>query len=344
MNKSYIRFSIIMSCYNLGELVKDAINSVLNQSFKNYELILVNDGSTDDTLEVLKKYKAIDDRIRLINNEKNLGLSASRNKAIKIAKGEYIVHLDGDDTFYDNDTLMKVDSIINSDNPDICYFGVQYLGGSNKTYIPNAENSTKEARITCDMHFAVSSKVWRRKFLEKTKLEFIEGMYYEDMIYSIKGAILAEKLKYGEFPIYIYRRNRKGSIMSSPNIHRCMDMYKMLYYLMELYENTPEELQPYLLSFIENETLDIPNRLQGIIKAMKCKSYTPVFPKRDYKFLPQTNIKFDNNIVNIGNKEKLKNKKNESIKKITKIAEKNVVLDNKPMIDVITDNSIANVT
>lgn len=344
MNKSHIRFSIIMSCYNLGELVKDAVNSVLNQSFQNYELILVNDGSQDDTLDVLKKYKAIDNRIRLINNEKNIGLSASRNKAIKIAKGEYIVHLDGDDTFYDNNTLMKVDDTIKDDNPDICYFGVQYLGGSNKTYIPNAKNSTKEARITCDMHFAVSSKVWRRKFLEKTKLEFIEGMYYEDMVYSIKGAILAEKLKFGEFPIYIYRRNRQGSIMSSPNIHRCTDMYKMLYYLMELYEKTPEDLQPYLLSFIENETLDIPNRLQGIIKAMKCKSYTPVFPKRDYKFLPQTNIKADNNIVSICNKEKLKNKKNVSSKKKTKIAEKNVLSNNNSMVDVITDNSIANVT
>lgn len=280
-----LRFSVIMCAYNLEKLVGAAIDSVLKQKFENYELIIVNDGSKDNTLNVLKKYQAKSNgKIRIIDNEKNIGLSASRNVAIAQAKGEYIVHLDGDDTLYDKTTLKKIDETIGDRKSDIVYFGVQYVGGSNKAYIPNAQNSTREARIVCDMHFAVASKVWRREFLEKNNMTFIEGMYYEDMVYSIKGAILAEDVNYGEFPIYVYYRNREGSIMATPNMARCKDMYKMLYYLMDLYEITPQHLKPYLMSFIKNETLSVPMRLDAILKSFEDNTKTPVIPKRNYVF------------------------------------------------------------
>ena len=161
---------------------------------------------------------------------------------------------------------------------------MQYVGGSNKSYIPTAENSTKEARIVCDMHFPVASKVWRREFLNKNNIKFIGGMYYEDMVYSIKAAILAEKLKYGEYPIYVYYRNREGSIMSTPNLKRCTDMYLVMYHLMNLYQETPEKLQPYLMSFIKNETYSIPMRLDAVLKSMKDKTFSPVIPKRQYVY------------------------------------------------------------
>ena len=181
-------------------------------------------------------------------------------------------------------TLANIDATIGDQDYDIIYFGVQYVGGGNKLYLPNAQNSTREARIVCDMHFAVASKVWRKEFLEKNNLTFIEGMYYEDMVYSIKAAIKAEKTTFRAIPIYVYYRNREGSIMATPNIKRCKDMYKMLYHLMELYEETPEELQPYLLSFIKNETFGVPIRIDAILKSLKDATYTPVFPKRNYVF------------------------------------------------------------
>ena len=286
-----LRFSVIMCAYNLEKLVGAAIESVLKQKFDNYELIIVNDGSQDNTLNVLKKYQAKSNgKIRIIDNEKNIGLSASRNVAIAQAKGEYIVHLDGDDTLYDKTTLKRIDETIGDRKSDIIYFGVQYVGGSNKAYIPNAQNSTREARIVCDMHFAVASKVWRREFLEKNNMTFIEGMYYEDMVYSIKATILAEKTTFGSFPIYNYTRDHNGSIMSTPNLKKCTDMYKMLSYVTELYEITPEEYQPYLLSFIEQETNSIPIKIKGILKAQKEKTNTPVFPKRQYTFKEETEM------------------------------------------------------
>lgn len=285
MNNKKIRFSIIVCAYNIDGYISRAIDSVLEQDYDNYELILVNDGSKDKTLSILKEYeKKHKDKIRLIDNGKNLGLGKSRNIAIAQAKGEYIIHLDGDDSLYEKETLTKIDKTIGKEKVDLIYFGVQYIGGDNKAHIPTKENSTKEARIICDMHFSVASKVWRRDFLNENDITFIEDMYYEDMVYSIKATILAKKLKYGAFPIYNYYRDREGSIMTTPSIKRCKDMYKVLYYLMDLYETVPKKLQPYLLSFIINETENVPLRINVILKSLENDKITPALPKRNYKF------------------------------------------------------------
>lgn len=280
--KKDIRFSIIISTYNMANIIKNAINSILNQDFEDYEIIIFNDASKDNTIEVINSIKS--NKIKLINSKKNIGLGAARNEAVKKAKGEYILYLDADDSLYENTTLTKINEILKIDNPDLAYFGVHYIGGSNKTYIPNKDNSTKEARILCDMHFAVSSKCWKREFLKEKNITFIEDMYYEDMVYSIKSTILADKISYGEFPIYNYLRNRKGSITSTPNLSKCVDMYKMLSHVMELYDITPEKYQPYLMSFIEQETQSLTYKIREILKAKKENRNTPVFPKRDYTF------------------------------------------------------------
>lgn len=283
------RFSIIICAYNIEKYIQKAINSVLKQTYDNYEIIVFNDGSKDNTYEKIKTYEA-NDRIKIINSEINVGLGAGRNTCMKEATGEYIIFLDGDDTLYEKNTLEKMDKVLSKNNPDICYFGVQYVEyetGKTKIYLPNSENSCKESRILCDMHFAVSSKCWRREFLQKNNITFIEKMYYEDMVYSIKAAILAEKLDYAQFPIYNYVRNREGSIMSTPTLQRCVDMYKMLYHVMELYDITPDKYKPYLLSFIKQETLNLPHKSGVILKSMKDKEMNPVFPKRNYIFDPK---------------------------------------------------------
>lgn len=276
------RFSVIISAYNIEKYVKRAIDSVLEQTFTNYELIVVNDCSKDSTLEKIKEYD--DSRIIIINNEKNRGLGAVRNIGIEKATGEYIVHLDGDDTLFEKTTLERINDLIGEDKPDIIYLGFKDVGGYNKTHLSTAENSTKEARLTCDINFSVPSKCWRREFLLENNIKFKEDIYYEDMVYSTTATILAKEYKYGEFPTFKYYRNRAGSIMSTPSMRRCSDMYRMLSYLIDLYDITPDKYKPYLLSFIKNETKSLPVRVDAIIKALKDGSGTPVFPKRNYKF------------------------------------------------------------
>ena len=90
------RISIIVPVYNVENYLVKCIESILNQSFKNFELILVNDGSNDNSLNICKKYIEIDNRIKLIS-QINKGLSAARNTGLRYAKGNYICFIDSDD-------------------------------------------------------------------------------------------------------------------------------------------------------------------------------------------------------------------------------------------------------
>ncbi len=91
------RVSVIMAVYNASDFVEEAILSILNQSYSDFELIIVNDCSTDNSLDIIQKYSNIDNRIILINNHQNLGRVRTRNQALKLAKGEFIAILDSDD-------------------------------------------------------------------------------------------------------------------------------------------------------------------------------------------------------------------------------------------------------
>ena len=89
--------SVIMSCYNDERYVRQAIESILNQTFSDFEFIIIDDCSTDNTLKIIERYVAIDDRIILIKNEINLGLAASLNKGAAIARAAWLARMDGDD-------------------------------------------------------------------------------------------------------------------------------------------------------------------------------------------------------------------------------------------------------
>ena len=90
------KISIIMPIYNCEKYLKRSIESVLNQTYKNLELILINDGSTDNSLKVCREYERKDDRVQVID-KKNGGVSSSRNAGFKIATGEYVTFVDADD-------------------------------------------------------------------------------------------------------------------------------------------------------------------------------------------------------------------------------------------------------
>ena len=99
-----MKFSVIVPVYNTQEYLKRCIESVLNQTYKNYEIILINDGSTDNSLEILKKYES-NSKVKIIT-QKNHGLSYTRNVGISHATGDYVILLDSDD-FLEKD-LFKV--------------------------------------------------------------------------------------------------------------------------------------------------------------------------------------------------------------------------------------------
>ena len=92
-----ILISVVMSVYNGEKYLVDSVDSILNQTLFDYEVIIVNDGSTDSSLKIIKEYQKKDKRLKLINNERNIGLTKSLNKGIGISKGKYIARQDADD-------------------------------------------------------------------------------------------------------------------------------------------------------------------------------------------------------------------------------------------------------
>ena len=118
-----MKVSVVLCVYNEEKYVRKAIDSVLSQTLEDFELIIVNDGSTDDTLNIVSSYD--DSRIRVINQE-NIGLGASRNRAMAEASGEYVAFLDGDDWF-SCDAFEIAYSEAKSKDSDITIFQIKYF-------------------------------------------------------------------------------------------------------------------------------------------------------------------------------------------------------------------------
>ena len=272
-----------MTTYNIEKYVERAIKSILDQDFNDYEIIIVDDCSTDYTFEKIKKYE--NELVSIYQTEKNSGTAgATRNIGIEHAKGDFLFFLDGDDTLYDNQTLTNIDKVIGEDVPEVVFFGYEDVGQGNKQRISTKENSTKESRIMCDLTFSVSSRCWNREFLIKHNLKFIEGMYYEDELYSMKANIIANHTKYSELKIFKYYRNREGSVMTKPSVKKCSDFYRCLAEIVDLYQITPEPYKKYLLSFITNENNSIPYRIKAILEALRKDENIKIFPKRIYEY------------------------------------------------------------
>lgn len=116
------KVSIIMGIYNCEKTLKKSIDSILNQTYENWELIMCDDGSTDNTYEIANEYAKKDERIKLIKNSKNMGLAKSLNNCLKISSGEYIMRHDGDDIMI-KDRIEKQVNYMETNNCDACGSG-----------------------------------------------------------------------------------------------------------------------------------------------------------------------------------------------------------------------------
>lgn len=217
------KISIIVPVYNVEEYLEKCIDSILNQIFKDFELILVNDGSTDNSLDICKRYKSIDDRICIID-KKNGGLSSARNAGLDIAKGEYIGFVDSDDyihpqmyeILYDQIIKNKADiSICNYEevyNYDECYF---HYNENNKpdTIIEYLSNIQSLERIDSPegVIFVVAwNKLYKRDIFKN--LRYKHGIIHEDEYIIHRILYKCEKVVHIKKALYFYMQ-RDGSIM-----------------------------------------------------------------------------------------------------------------------------------
>lgn len=162
--------SVVMPARNVEHYVSDAIESVLNQTYKNFEFIIIEDSSTDSTLDIIKGFKKKDRRIILIRNENNLGVTISLNKGVKKARGKYIIRMDADDWSYPNRFESQVKLM--EDHPDVVVsgFNIEVCNAQLKTkYVRkyHQDDSTIRKHLFRYSPFAHPATIWKAGVLRK---------------------------------------------------------------------------------------------------------------------------------------------------------------------------------
>lgn len=230
-----MRFSIIIPVYNVETYLCDCLDSVLNQTFHDWEAFCIDDGSTDGSADILKQYADKDDRIRIIA-QRNAGTAAARNAGLKAAKGEYIFFLDSDDWIETKalQTLNSQLSILNSYPDVLCFSGRRYIETTReyrpadilaeKNYSSGIDYYNENALLSRDFAFVcVVLRVYRREFLMSHRLYFAEDNTYEDNLWVPIMLHHASTVKVIPDSLYIYRF-REGSKMHNDSLARKKDL------------------------------------------------------------------------------------------------------------------------
>lgn len=251
------RFSIIMAAYNAEKEIEGAIKSVLSQTFKNFEFIVVNDASTDATAEIVSKY----DNIKLINHTENRRAGGARNTGLEMASGEYIIFLDSDDVLADENVLARIDERIGQDMPDVVYLGFKSIGDALQgEFIPNEHNSIKENRIVEWKYENVWDVCRRKEHLDNNKIRFVEGKYFEDFVFYYKGVLKSSSYKFTDFVSIIYQSGRPESMTTLVNYKKIKDLYFNMEELLDLYNEVDDKYKEYIVQAIKRSN-DYANRL-----------------------------------------------------------------------------------
>ncbi len=253
------KISLIIPVYNSENFLQDALYSVENQTFKDVEVIIVNDGSTDGSAEIIDKFLKRNKNFRVINQE-NKGLGFTKNVAIRQAKGEFVAFLDSDD-FLAPDFLSELYNLATKNNADIAYcnFNIYRDKSGIKLYMPFTSRSRVYLKyealgkliMDITMHHFTWNKLYRRSLFVDNNIEFL-NMYYEDIATSPKLFYKADKIAVTSKALYYYRRH-KNSIISSMDEEKINDFIKsfalMRNFLEEnnLYKNYRKNLKMYAL-------------------------------------------------------------------------------------------------
>lgn len=221
-----IPVSVIMPVYNTAPFLLQAIESVRAQTLKNIEIILINDGSTDNSMQIIEEQAAQDSRIRVLSQE-NQGNSAARNNAFKEAKGRYVYFMDSDDVI-EGETLEACLAKCEAHQLDFVFFDADILNKESLFSLPllyDRSACTLEGEVHTGNHMlkvqlegrcftpSVCLNLVRREYLQSTGLQFFPGILHEDQLFTTLLYLQAKRVMY--IPRKFFKRRfRESSIMT----------------------------------------------------------------------------------------------------------------------------------
>lgn len=245
-----IMVSVIVPIYNVEEYLEECLESIRNQTYTNIEVILVNDGSTDGSIEICERFCQQDNRFKLVTQE-NQGLSAARNRGVKESIGEYIMFVDSDDVvkenivevlfFYMNSDVDIVECQITRCKDELVEnkpTSIMFKGESTEAILKSIE--FKEVK------FCAFTKLYRRELVEK--VPFLEGYIYEDVYTGMNYLKYIRKMVAVDLKGYYYRV-RPNSIMTKSFNEKNLDIFTIGKKLIESFDDN-EYLLPYIGYFI----------------------------------------------------------------------------------------------
>lgn len=235
-----IKITIITSIYNKSKYLSDYVQSIKSQTFKDFEVICVDDCSTDDSLKQLQILVSNDSRFNIIINEENCGLSVSRNKAIELSKGKYICFLDADDCFVPQALEILWETAEKYGVEAVFFSALEYSDDLKKklrtikykrTY-PVCDGKKLIALLHDNKEYqsACGFQLWNLEFLKNNNARFYPGIYYEDTLFTIQTLIKAKCVKAIPDTLYIYRQcsSSISHTLGIKQLYSCLAIYDEL--------------------------------------------------------------------------------------------------------------------
>ena len=228
-------FSIIVPVYKVEQYLPQCVDSILSQTFRDFELILVDDGSPDNCGTICDRYASEDARIRVIHKE-NGGSSSARNCGMRAACGEYLLFLDSDDYWDSADALDLILSAFTDNRADVVLLKHRKLDMKTSALssgdIPGSNEEIAQLPYPQQLEICVSmqlfdtcawNKAFRRSLMETTDLFFEQGIIGEDIDWAARLALATKKLAIVDKPAHVYRKGRPGAITNSLKLKNLVD-------------------------------------------------------------------------------------------------------------------------
>ena len=212
--------SVILPVYNVEKYLEICVHTILKQTYPCLEVVAVNDGSTDNSLEILERIASFDKRIRIVTQE-NKGLSAARNRGLGEARGEYVQFVDSDD-FISPNLLERTVEVSMKNKSDICLFNLKlFLTNTNKYgffrdelfFLLNDERSTSfQESPRLGEIIGAWDRLFKADFLASKGIRFVDGLIYEDVPFTIETITQTNNISIIKDHLYYYRKNVSSSI------------------------------------------------------------------------------------------------------------------------------------
>ena len=251
-----MKVSIIVPVYNAEKYLEKSLNSLVSQSLPDIEIICVNDGSTDSSLEILERFANIDERIVVVT-QPNQGQSVARNVGLRLAKGEYVGFLDADD-WVEPDAFEKLYTKANGSDISICSIKV-CADGSEKlddTYLSlrvfpkNLDNKVFTHKDCADFLFRISvtpwNKIYKRQFLNDFGIRFVDNVNFEDNIFFLETFLNAKSIVLIRESLVCYRVDSLTSYSHNGDDKKKLDFFKVVDAQAKVISKFPEYKKAFL--------------------------------------------------------------------------------------------------